>query len=351
MLFCAYLYERLSEQRLSDYFDQAKQVMNGKRLIKNAKQRTIEKHKYELQNMNDNIRFLKNIINDKQLVLHNYDKCMFFNLYFDKIYVLNLDRQPDKWNRTKTHLEQHYLFDDVRFAGIDGKKPENVTKWNNHITEMKKKYRAKSVEQLPFGKYIPTTGSYAILESVRNILLDAKHNRYEMVVIFQDDVVLHNQFCQKFHKFYLNNIVKPQNDEWKIIYLGASQHEWSDELSIQSQQYYVPIGTTDGAFGLILHERVYDELLDEISKMETSIDSGALSNIQRKSYDIYKEKCVNQHQSSNSHPNPQVMVCYPNLVISDVSTSDLRKPRSMIETAKQFRWNLNDYDIKERTFY
>lgn len=320
--------------------------------IQDIKQRTIEKHEYELHNLKENTIYLKKIINDTRIISRNFDNHMFFNLYFDKIYVLNLDQQKDKWNKTKSHLEQNNIFNFTRFVGIDGKTQTNITKWNTYIIELKRKQHVRNIEQLPIGTYISSTGSYAILESVRNMIIDAKQNRYETIVILQDDIILCKDFCKRFHQFYLHNIAN-NNPQWKIIYLGASQHEWSDSLIYSSKVngmngakredgFYIPNGTTDGAFAFILHQSVYDELLKEIDKKELSIDSGPLSVIQRKYYDIYK--------ASSQTSIPQVLVCYPNLVISDVSKSDLRKPRSMIETAKRFRWDLNKYDITYELF-
>lgn len=301
--------------------------MDGKKVIRDIKQNTVRKYSAEYVNLKDNLHYLKEIINDKKIIYDTFEDHMFFNLYFDNIYVLNIERLEHKWKRTRKHLKSNAIFNFERFIGIDGKQEKHKTEWDNYITRIKK---GKTHEQLSHGNYISSTGSYSILKSMCNLLLDAKKHKYERIIVFQDDIILCKDFCKRFYSFYTKNDVDMTKQ--KLIYLGASQHEWIDKL-IFKDNYYIPNGMTDGAFGLIIHESIYDELLNEIEKMELSFDTGALSTIQRK----YCE-------------SERVCVCYPNLVISDVTESDLRKPRSMIDISKKFKWNLNDFDTQFELF-
>ena len=70
------------------------------------------------------------------------------------------------------------------------------------------------------------------------MLVNAKRNGYQRILVLQDDTIFHNDFFEEF-KSKINVI----NDEkWKLLYLGASQHEWRSVNILND--YYHPNGTT-----------------------------------------------------------------------------------------------------------
>ncbi|MCU0370227.1 MAG: glycosyltransferase family 2 protein, partial [Bacteroidales bacterium] len=82
---------------------------------------------------------------------------------------------------------------------------------------------------------------------------------------------------------------------------------------------------TDGAFALGYDHSVFQFIIDEIDKMNCSFDSGAVRSV----YEKYTTKCF---------------VCQPNLIIADVSTSDIRGGRNQEEFSEKMKWDLRLYD-------
>ena len=149
-----------------------------------------------------------------------------------------------------------------------------------------------------------------------NIMLkDAQKKGYNRILVLQDDTIFCDNFCTVFKEKVLQ-----VNHDWKLLYLGASQYDWSS-VKIIDKNHYNTIGNTDGAFAVGIHNSVYEELLENITDFNVPFDSGPLWNIQKK----YPNDCY---------------VIYNNIIIADVRSSDLRKSRNIYNTASTFRWDL-----------
>ena len=239
--------------------------------------------------------------------------------YFDQIYVLNLDRRIDRWDRMKILLEKNHITNYRRFSGVDAKDPEINAQW-----EVYRKHPPPEVSRRNKGKRkgIPSAGSLAILIGMRKMLEDAIRYQHRRILVLQDDLIFHKQFENEFMK--MNNYVPV---DWKLLYLGASQHNWGPEVKFSTRKnIYYPSGTADGAFAVGIDQSVYHDLIREIDRIELPFDSGALCEIQRR----YPYQCP---------------VLFPNLIIADVRDSDLRNARNLHGIGDKFRWNLNLYDV------
>src|SRR3989338_1698373 len=236
--------------------------------------------------------------------------------FFDQIYVLNLDRRIDRWERMKRQLAKHQIHDYQRFSAIDAQDPIVFREWNNYqrtpLTWSEKRHKLKK-------KGIASAGSWAILSGMKKMLLEAWDSGYRRILVLQDDLIFHRQFMNE-----IEHLVIP--DDWKLLYLGASQHTWGSELKFEGCGYH-PMGTADGAFAVGIDRSVFHQLIREIDRRELPFDSGALSVIQK----TYPEHC---------------WVIYPNLIIADVRESDLRGFLSLTKLGNKFRWNLSLYDLE-----
>ena len=170
---------------------------------------------------------------------------------------------------------------------------------------------------------IGSIGSWAILKSMHNMLVDAKMKGYSRILVLQDDTLFHKDFIKEFKQ----KISDIDDEQWKLLYLGASQHGWNSVDTVHS--YYHPNGTTDGAFAVGIHCSIFDDLLFEITKFNMPFDSGPLWKVQKK----YHEHCY---------------VMYKNIVIADLRSSDLRESRDMKGFSQLFRWELHNYELKEK---
>lgn len=247
--------------------------------------------------------------------------------YFDFIYVLNLERRLDRFEMTNKRLTQ-YDISATRFIGTDGKRDLSCQRyWTQY----------NRIPRTP--PCIPSIGSLAILHSMRNLIVHAQNASSTQCLVFQDDVLLcHNfeQRCAIFLSFVTQTI-----PDWKLIYLGCTQHVWPTEMcitnipQIQNEKHkicehnvglYYPQGTADGAFAVAIHSSIYSEIIELIGTSDLPFDSGPLRSIQRK----WPKQCV---------------CAWPYLVIADVSDSDCRESRSQDDMAKKVRWDLEDFTL------
>jgi len=245
----------------------------------------------------------------------NIQTVEFINNYFDKIYVLNMQKRPDRWVRTTNLLEENHIYNVERFIGFDGNESDHKNEW-----EAYKKKPLSQDERLIKQKGIKSAGSWAILKSMRNLILDAKSKGYNRILTLQDDVFFHKQFIDKLQQS-LSLILS-----WKLLYLGASQHGWNNININSSKGFYKCFGTTDGAFAVAIDCSVYDLILSEINKFVLPFDTGALCSVQKK----FADECY---------------VLSPNLIIADVRDSNLRKSRDLNHTGLIFKWDLDMYNI------
>jgi GR25 family glycosyltransferase involved in LPS biosynthesis len=220
------------------------------------------------------------------------DNIIDINSYFDNIYVLNLNRRPDRWEKIEKKLNDIGIKYE-RFSAIDG----------NYL-----------IIDNDFSNFRPGTGmienkyAYACLLSHIEIVKDAKEKGYKRILIFEDDVLI-----SKDIKVHLQKLRKIK--DWKLLYLGASQYRWN--LDFIEDFYYSK--NSLGTFAYAIDESVYNDIL-QIGNTK-SIDN-YLAEIQLK----YYGNCF---------------TFYPNICISDVSESEIREKRNQEEHSKKMRWDIS----------
>jgi hypothetical protein len=237
------------------------------------------------------------------------------NTYFDRIYVLNLDRRPDRWDHMKKNLDKLGVYNYERFSATDGSQAPHYQEWKHYSKMPLTRHELIRYKR----KAIGSSGSWAILKASYRMLRDAKERGFKRILVLQDDLLFHKNFLAEFAKIpsYVKN-------DWKLLYLGATQHNWTRVL--KSKHYYYPAGTADGAFAVGIDSSIFDELMKEIIKFNMPFDSGALRTLQeRYLYDS--------------------IVLDPNLIIADIRDSDLRHSRDLVTFGKRFRWDVDLYNI------
>lgn len=124
--------------------------------------------------------------------------------FFTKIYCINLDERTDRWEHAKNEFSKLGILDKIeRFSAI---KHED--------------------------------GRIGIIKSNLEILKIAKHNNYDNVLIFEDDVQFINNTIENLNKA-INDLRKIKN--WSLFYLGANTHiplnKMTDNLYILKYAY------------------------------------------------------------------------------------------------------------------
>ena len=267
---------------------------------------------HKIKNIYD-CEFLKNR-NQKRHIYTEIPYRFNINYYFDKIYVLNMEKDIEKRNRIINLFNKVNINNYEIFNAIDGKSDKNL----------KKKY--ENYSKIPFTeremklgrKLIGSVGVLANLISVKKIILDAKKNNYKRILFLEDDIIIHKNFNGLF-----TEITSKLEDDWKLLYLGI-QNNITNNI-IMDNIYDCNGENLSGGWAFGLDSSVYDEIINECKKEDLPFDSGPLYYVRR------------------NYPK-QSLVMYPNLVICDTSSSSIRKyQRELVQDAMKFKWELEDY--------
>ena len=243
--------------------------------------------KLKSKTLNDNLKQYFKARNEDDNVIR-------LNEYVDKVWVINLERNPERLQRTRTELEK-FKIEFERFPAVDG---NNIQPHEYDFSGFK-----------PGMGLLENKWALACFRSHIEIIKDAKRKNYKRIVIFEDDIIIDPQF-----EVMLQNI--KDIDNWKLLYFGASQYNWNVEMKAN---FYISKNTL-GGFAYAIDSSIYDAILEEAKKEDVAIDK-LLSNIQEANYG----KCY---------------TFYPNIIIPDVTESNIRQSRNQIEHSKKMRWNL-----------
>lgn len=239
------------------------------------------------------------------------------NVIFEEIFVINLEKDVYKRNSIIDKFKKLNISFKF-FDAVNGYETKEIVKaYNDYKNKPFDWEGSHKYEKERKKKMIHSLGAYGYLQTWINILNLAKEKCYKNILVFDDDVIFDNNFEIKVNKFFSNI------ENFKIISLGVSQHIWKN--IVINDNYYHPIEFTDGSFAIGIDESIYDELLDECLKYNISFDSGPIRSI----YVKYREECF---------------ISYPNIVIADLSSSDISMSRDMIEYSNKFRWELENFD-------
>jgi len=230
------------------------------------------------------------------------------NTYFDKIYIINLERRNDRWLNLEKKLLKYNITNYIRFKAIDG--------YTEPYLSTFRRMRCPTLE---------TPGAYGLLLTVYNIITDAINKNYNRILLLEDDILFCNNFDSIFNE-YIHNI--PNN--WKLLYLGSSMHNWRLKKRCNhniEKKYCTTNGSIAGAFSVGIDKSVFHELLHLIKFSFKPWDIGPLSIINKKNYN-------------------HCYVITPNIIIADVRDSDIRNNKNLIEKAANCNWKLQFYDHK-----
>ena len=170
-----------------------------------------------------------------------------------KIYCLNLNRRPDRWEECKKQFKK-YNIKVERFEATDG-------------------------NQLP---KLPemTSGEVGIIHSYIRILQDAIKNKYKSILIYEDDIELVDNFTETF-ELYMRQVPH----DWEIINLGGFNNR--KRLNFVDKNIY-KMEHTLTTHAIMFKNTVYSDILEMISKYKHTLDVALSVNYYRyKSYGMY----------------------------------------------------------------
>jgi GR25 family glycosyltransferase involved in LPS biosynthesis len=251
------------------------------------------------------------------------------NKYFDHIYIVNLARRADRRREMVQKLTKLKIKAEF-FPAEDGTSEENFREFSDYFNTPIDPENAHELEIKLKRKAIFSPGAWGTLKTYKNILTEAGNKGFDKILCLEDDAIFAKYFEESFNQAIT---IIPEN--WKLLYLGASQHSWAENIDLiipadkfdenTPVKYYLPLNT-DGAFAIGIRNRAFSYLISEINKMNCAFDSGAL----RSAAKAFKGGCF---------------VVTPNLVIADVRDSDIRIGRKQSDFAEIVRWDLKLYDL------
>lgn len=255
----------------------------------------------------------------------------FLNEYFDEIYIISLRRRVDRLVK----VSKKFFDLGIKFTvvdAVDGSEQEVQKDYQAYVDMPLGGENAHPLELAYRRKMIDSAGAWAYMKTYKKILEEAQDNKLRRILCFDDDVIFHKDFNDLIDK-----AIRKVPQDWKLLHLGATQHLWDFPSAIKysdaaikaydsSQDYYHPL-YTDGSFAVGIDQSVFSTLINEIGKMNCSFDSGPLRKIMQESQD----SCV---------------VIQPNLVIADVTESDIRSARDQTKLSQKLKWDLRFYDLK-----
>jgi hypothetical protein len=270
------------------------------------------------------------------------------NDVFEQVLVLNFDQRQDRWKAVSHQFERFGIQAD-RMCAIDGRSADIVAEYEAYselplatvsrdvpqirndaelyLNYGSQRARIARIECMTSRKAIPSAQAWAYLRSHELILERALEEQTESLVVFEDDIVLHNDFQAIFAE-----AMTQLPSDWLIVQLGTLQYNWSEPwVQWRSSRLYQTNGAAVGSHAVGMRFDIYPFLLDHVRRMDLPYDVGALSAATR----AFPDRCF---------------VIHPNLAIqrlddSDIGTSEFKRSRGIAEIAQTYRWNLNDYRL------
>lgn len=203
------------------------------------------------------------------------------NEYFDKIYCLNLERRPDRWEESTKVFKNLNLSVD-KFPAFDGQTID-----------------------LGYGK--PYNGDIGCGISHIKVLKSAIENKLKNVLILEDDVMFSDNLLEIFQKVTLE-----LPDDWDILFFGGNHQGGALKISENIARVYNTYTTHCYAINSKCFETIYKHM---VSKIEYVLNCG------------YKlDECVAvDYYMAQLHRKLNVYSVYPNIAWQRESYSDIQQ--------------------------
>lgn len=148
-----------------------------------------------------------------------------------------------------------------------------------------------------------------------NVLKDAIKNKYDNILVLEDDVFINKDF-NEIHENIISKI-----PDYSILYYGGIQKKW-ENINIENGFYKAE--NTYGGFAYALRNEYFNYILEQMEELVYPIDK-LFINIQ------------------NSLENSYVI--YPNIFITDLENGKIHRKRDFKKYSKHFKWKVENYII------
>lgn len=201
---------------------------------------------------------------------------------YDMLYVINLDRSPERYDDVRKQLDKYNL-KHIKFSAIDGYKIKLQNLANNleisglQIGSLPKKllndkYKLKCSEAttvtLTSLKNL-TPGEIGCLCSHLEVWNDVVKNQYSTAVILEDDVILSDNFDEKLRKLIVG---APQ--DYDILYLGLRFGSFAKQFVLFNDEVFkINVkNANDTTHGYMINDKSAVKLLELARNVNAPID-------------------------------------------------------------------------------
>jgi GR25 family glycosyltransferase involved in LPS biosynthesis len=230
------------------------------------------------------------------------------NNYTQKIYVINLEKNIVRKNYILKIMKKYGIsFTLVIVKKIKEEQYNYYCKYNTNI----------SIGELGCGL------------SHMWCLKDIVQNKYENAIIFEDDIIFHKKFTSRFY-----NIIKRQS--YDFLLLGACDFHFAEvNYKNINDNLYRPDSNFDKIYGA---HAIYYSLKCAEYMFENKLDEFAF-------FDYNFNKIFSYFTNTS-------FICYPNLVVTEITTSDNNHSYELFSKKEQLFYskcfidfNFNDYNF------
>jgi hypothetical protein len=183
---------------------------------------------------------------------NNYE---FVNIIWDKIYIINLKRRPERKEIMRIQMEEFGITNYEFIEAIDSYDEKILTEYTNLKNNN--------------NTIIISAGHYGCLKSHIKAILKAKKENIENIMILEDDITFDKDFFEKINKTKV-----PKYD---MLYLGG--------LSRSLKIYFENWATAKdimGTYGYILNKRMYKTVVIGMIQSNIYADTYYVKEIQNK---------------------------------------------------------------------
>jgi len=180
-------------------------------------------------------------------------------LGLDNVYLINLERRPDRYSRMKYNLDlirAHFQL----VPAVDGKLINDEYLLQNNIKmlpEFSEPYHGRPL----------TYGEIGCFMSHYNIWQDIANSQHDTVLVFEDDIRFEPYFVQKLE--HLMAELRTIPEQWDLVFLGRKILHNSEEPWLDSSSQLVRVDYTYWTLSYILTKAGAQKLLaaDPLTKM------------------------------------------------------------------------------------
>ena len=181
----------------------------------------------------------------------------FIDNYFNKIYIINLDKRKERWVEIEKQLASAGINKYERMPGVIVTEKELATIPKEDYANFRGIKTIADKEKFE-KQYID--GALGCRKAHLNCITDAQKNKYGKILILEDDVVIDKNANQLFA-----NIINEVGDQWGMLYLGGDY--WDNNKTFQTSSY-------------ALDAKLFEPILANAEKSGKEIDFFYVEHIQ-----------------------------------------------------------------------